>query len=108
VRGRDGEEEEAVRGSRDGEVDEAEKGLVGDVPFLLGDPWVDDDSLAASWIVLNDSCVLRGDWDKPGDWDLLEEGSSLLEGDCRGGFDRPGGLAGLEDVVGSSGKLENS
>ena len=91
-------------GSRDGEVEEAEKGLVGEVPFLLGDPWVDDDS----WIVLNDSCVLRGDWDKPGDWDLLEEGSSLLEGDWSGGFDRPGGLAGLEDVLGSSGKLENS
>ena len=107
MRGRDGEEEEAEGGSRDGEVEEAEKGLVGEVPFLLGDPWVDDDSLA-SWIVLNDSCVLRGDWDRPGDWDLLEEGSSLLEGDCSRGFDRPGGLAGLEDVLGSSGKLENS
>ena len=104
MRGRDGEEEAAVGGSRDGEVEEAEKGLVGEVPFLLGDPWVDDDS----WIVLKDSCVLRGDWDKPGDWDLLEEGSSLLEGDCSRGFDRPGGLAGLEDVLGSSGKLENS
>jgi len=63
LRGLDGEEEEAVRGSRDGEVEEAEKGRVGEVPlvpFLLGDPWVDDDSLA-SWIVLKDSCVLRGD-----------------------------------------------
>ena len=106
MRGRDGEEEEAaaVRGSLDGEVEEAEKGLVGEVPFLLGDPpWLDEDSLASSCI------VLRGDWDKPGDCDLLEEGNSLLEGDCSGGFcDRPGGLAGLEDVLGSSGKLENS
>ena len=83
MRGRDGEEEEAaaVRGSLDGEVDEEEKGLVGEVPFLLGDPpWLDDDSLACSCI------VLRGDWDKPGDCDLLEEGNSLLEGDCSGGF----------------------
>ena len=54
MRGRDGEEDEAVvRGSRDGEVEDAEKGLDGDValfvPFLLGDPpWVEDDSLLAS------------------------------------------------------------
>ena len=105
VRGLEGEEEDAEMGSRDGEVDDAEKGLVGVVPVLLGDPWVDEDS-SCSWIGFNDSCVLLGDCD----CDLLEEGTSLLDKDCcRGGLDRPwGGLAGLEEVVGSSGKLENS
>ena len=105
VRGLEGEEEDAEMGSRDGEVDDAEKGLVGVVPVLLGDPWVDEDS-SCSWIGFNDSCVLLGDCD----CDLLDEGTSLLDKDCcRGGLDRPwGGLAGLEEVVGSSGKLENS
>lgn len=50
MRGREGEDDEAERGSRDGDVEDAEKGLVGDialVPDLLGDPCVDDDSSAS-------------------------------------------------------------